>query len=59
MEEQAAPPDESPEAAAYTLGHQLLFPLRGLPRKTSRGRAVVMLAATLVLANYGAVAVLA
>ncbi len=35
--------------AAYTLGRQLLFPLRSLPRKTTRGRTLTMLAAGLVL----------
>lgn len=45
--------------AAYTLGRQLLFPLRDLPRKTVRGRHLAMLAAALILAIDLAVAVLA
>jgi len=36
--------------AAYTLGRQLLLPLRHLPRKTARGRGAVVLVAGLVLA---------
>lgn len=37
--------------AAYTLGRQLLFPLRDLPRNTSHGRAITMtLAAIAVVA---------
>lgn len=43
--------------AAYTLGRQLLFPLRDLPRKTARGRVVTMVLAGLVLVS--AIAVLA
>ena len=35
--------------AAYTLGRQLLFPLRDLPRNTSHGRPVVMAIAAIVL----------
>lgn len=35
--------------AAYTLGRQLLFPLRDLPRSTSRGRVVVLLVCLLAL----------
>lgn len=35
--------------AAYTLGRQLLFPLRDLPRTTSHGRLVVMALTSLVL----------
>lgn len=35
--------------AAYTLGRQLLFPLRDIPRKTSHGRAIVMAVTALVL----------
>lgn len=45
--------------AAYTLGRQLLFPLRDLPRKTVGGRHLVMLVAALALAIDLAVAVLA
>jgi phosphatidylglycerol:prolipoprotein diacylglycerol transferase len=38
--------------AAYTLGRQLLFPWRDLPRKTSRGRIfTVALATAVVLAD--------
>lgn len=35
--------------AAYTLGRQLLFPLRGLPRQTRHGRLIVLLLAAAVL----------
>ncbi len=35
--------------AAYTLGRQVLFPLRDLPRNTAHGRAVAIAASTLVL----------
>jgi len=35
--------------AAYTLGRQLLFPLRDLPRKTARGRLLTMALSGLVL----------
>jgi phosphatidylglycerol:prolipoprotein diacylglycerol transferase len=35
--------------AAYTLGRQLLFPLRDLPRKTSHGRTLTAALATAVL----------
>lgn len=35
--------------AAYTFGRQLLFPLRGLPRKTKHGRRVTLSAAGVVL----------
>ena len=45
--------------AAYTLGRQLLFPLRDLPRKTTRGRSLVMTLAAVVLAVDLAVATLA
>lgn len=45
--------------AAYTLGRQLLFPLRSIPRKTSRGRMLTMIAAGLVVAADILVAVLA
>jgi phosphatidylglycerol:prolipoprotein diacylglycerol transferase len=45
--------------AAYTLGRQLLFPLRDLPRNTSHGRALTMTIAGLVLAAALAVTVLA
>lgn len=41
--------------AAYTMGRQLLFPLRNLPRHTARGRTVVLLACGLVI--IGAVVV--
>jgi len=41
--------------AAYTLGRQLLFPLRGEPRRTSAGRLLTLAAAALavVLAVLG------
>jgi phosphatidylglycerol:prolipoprotein diacylglycerol transferase len=42
--------------AAYTLGRQLLFPLRELPRNTARGRFLTMVFAAIVLT--AAVAVL-
>jgi phosphatidylglycerol:prolipoprotein diacylglycerol transferase len=35
--------------AAYTLGRQLLFPLRDLPRKTAQGRQLIMALSGLVL----------
>ena len=35
--------------AMYVLGRQLLFPLRDLPRHTSHGRALTMIAAVLVV----------
>ncbi len=35
--------------AAYTLGRQLLFPLRDLPRRTAHGRVLTMALAALVL----------
>jgi len=44
--------------AAYTLGRQLLFPLRDLPRKTTRGRILTMALSGLVLAADIAVALL-
>jgi phosphatidylglycerol:prolipoprotein diacylglycerol transferase len=34
---------------AYTLGRQLLFPLRDLPRKTAQGRQLIMALSGLVL----------
>lgn len=45
--------------AAYTLGRQLLFPLRDLPRNTARGRTIVTWLALSILAAAIAVAVLA
>ena len=45
--------------AAYTLGRQLLFPLRDLPRTTAHGRTLVALAAGLIIAVDVAVGVLA
>jgi phosphatidylglycerol:prolipoprotein diacylglycerol transferase len=49
-----APPDPAgvvfvAAIAAYTLGRQLLFPLRDLPRHTAHGRVLVMTLAGLVL----------
>jgi len=44
--------------AAYTLSRQLLLPLRDLPRKTTRGRTLVMLTAALIIAADVGVAVL-
>ena len=35
--------------SAYTFGRQLLFPLRGIPRKTANGRIMTMLITGLVL----------
>ena len=35
--------------AAYTLGRQVLFPLRGIPRKTANGRIITMVVSGLVL----------
>lgn len=35
--------------AAYTMGRQLLFPLRNLPRHTAHGRTVVMVTCALVV----------
>ena len=35
--------------SAYTFGRQVLFPLRGIPRKTAQGRLVTMVATGLVL----------
>ena len=43
--------------AAYTLGRQLLFPLRDLPRNTTGGRTFAMVTASLVLVVDLAVAV--
>lgn len=43
--------------AAYTLGRQLLFPLRDLPRQTAHGRAATLTVAGLVLVASIAVAV--
>jgi len=44
--------------AAYTLGRQLLFPLRDLPRNTSNGRVVTLaLAAAVVIAAGAAIVV--
>lgn len=40
--------------AAYTLGRQLLFPMRGIPRKTAYGRMLTML--VMALAVVGALA---
>jgi phosphatidylglycerol:prolipoprotein diacylglycerol transferase len=45
--------------AAYTLGRQLLFPLRDLPRKTSHGRVLTMAVAAAVVLVDIAVAVVA
>lgn len=45
--------------AAYTFGRQLLFPLRGIPRKTVHGRTATMAVAALALAADIAVVVLA
>ena len=44
--------------AAYTLGRQLLFPLRELPRNTAYGRTLTMAASGLVLMAAVATAVL-
>lgn len=44
--------------SAYTLGRQLLFPLRDLPRKVGHGRILVMGIAAVILAIDIAVAVL-
>lgn len=44
--------------AAYTIGRQLLFPLRGIPRKTMYGRPVTMATMVLVLAVDAAVNIL-
>lgn len=44
--------------AGYTLGRQLLFPLRDLPRNTTRGRTFTMVTAGLVVVIDVAVAVL-
>lgn len=35
--------------SAYTFGRQILFPLRGIPRKTAQGRLVTMVVTGLVL----------
>ena len=35
--------------SAYTLGRQVLFPLRGIPRKTANGRIITLLVTGLVL----------
>jgi phosphatidylglycerol:prolipoprotein diacylglycerol transferase len=35
--------------SAYTLGRQVLFPLRGIPRKTANGRVITMVVTGLVL----------
>ncbi len=45
--------------AAYTFGRQLLFPLRGIPRKTVHGRTVTMAITAIVIAADIAVNVLA
>jgi phosphatidylglycerol:prolipoprotein diacylglycerol transferase len=45
--------------AAYTLGRQLLFPLRDQPRTTARGRVVVLVATFAILCLDLAVALLA
>lgn len=37
--------------ATYTIGRQLLFPLRNLPRHTAHGRRLTMSVATAVLAT--------
>ncbi|WP_249068579.1 prolipoprotein diacylglyceryl transferase [Modestobacter muralis] len=37
--------------SAYTFGRQLLFPLRGVPRKTAKGRQVTMVVTGLVLSG--------
>ena len=44
--------------AAYTLGRQLLFPLRELPRNTAYGRVLTMVASGVVLAASVTTAVL-
>ena len=36
---------------AYTLGRQLLFPLRGIPRKTAYGRVVTLAVSTFLVAG--------
>ena len=42
--------------AAYTLGRQLLFPMRDLPRNTSHGRVLtIAFAALVVLADVAVV----
>jgi phosphatidylglycerol:prolipoprotein diacylglycerol transferase len=43
--------------AAYTLGRQLLFPLRDQPRTTARGRVSVLVASFAILCLDLAVAV--
>lgn len=44
--------------AAYTLGRQLLFPLRDLPRNTTNGRTVTLvIAGAVLLASSAAIAV--
>ena len=35
--------------SAYTLGRQVLFPLRGIARKTANGRVITMVVTGLVL----------
>ena len=45
--------------AAYTVGRQMLFPLRGLPRQTRHGRRMVMGAATAILVAAVVIAILA
>jgi phosphatidylglycerol:prolipoprotein diacylglycerol transferase len=45
--------------AAYTLGRQLLFPWRDLPRKTSHGRTLAAAAAAAIVLADVAVAILA
>jgi hypothetical protein len=45
--------------AAYTLGRQVRFPLRDLPRTTAQGGTLVLVAAGLVIAIDVAVAALA
>lgn len=44
--------------ATYTLGRQLLLPLRDLPRRTARGRTVAILATAVILAADTLVAAL-
>ncbi|MGI8720908.1 MAG: prolipoprotein diacylglyceryl transferase family protein [Geodermatophilaceae bacterium] len=43
--------------AAYTLGRQLLFPMRGIPRKTAYGRMLTMVVMALAVVAALAVAV--
>ena len=43
--------------AAYVLGRQLLFPLRGVPRATAHGRQITLAASAVVVLTSIAVAV--